>query len=266
VRVNYDPLNEPPPVEIPLPNAPLVRVIAQVRFPIIASIEKHDFIAPFQEALRDTYPVLRFERAGALQIGPQGIASSPSQGSWRFNDLDEQWRVSLAPDFIALETTSYSSRNDFLERLQGALAPLSEHIGPKLVDRLGVRYIDRVLGEAIEDIAKLVRAEIVGVLAEPMKAYVQHALSESLFTVPGTNAQLRARWGQIPPQGTVDPAAIEPVTTPSWILDLDMFSVTPLQFDTEALVAEARTYAERIYTFFRWAVTKEFLRRYGGNL
>jgi hypothetical protein len=40
VRVDHNPLMTLPPGEIPLPNAPLVRVIAQARFPIIASIEK----------------------------------------------------------------------------------------------------------------------------------------------------------------------------------------------------------------------------------
>jgi uncharacterized protein (TIGR04255 family) len=99
-----------------------------------------------------------------------------------------------------------------------------------------------------------------------MAAFAQQALSESLFTVPDTKAHLRARWGHIPANGTVDPAAIEPVDTPSWLLDLDMFSIGPWPFDTERLVAEARMYAERIYTFFRWAVTDEFLRRYGGDI
>ena len=38
--------------------------------------------------------------------------------TWRFRDRDGKWRVSLAPEFVALEATSYSSRNDFLGRLR----------------------------------------------------------------------------------------------------------------------------------------------------
>ena len=38
------PLTGPPPPEVPLTDPPLVRVIAQVRFPLIASVEKRDFI------------------------------------------------------------------------------------------------------------------------------------------------------------------------------------------------------------------------------
>jgi uncharacterized protein (TIGR04255 family) len=243
-----------------------MRVIAQVRFPVIVSIEKREFVAPFQEALRDTYPVLRPERIREFLMGPQEVAPVQSQVVWRFNDVDEKWRVSLAPDFIALETTAYASRGDFMNRLQVALRSLSEHIGPKIVDRLGLRYIDRVSGQNVDDITMLVRPEVSGVLATPLAASAQHALSESLFMVPEAKSQLRARWGQVPPHGTVDPAVLEPVETLSWILDLDMFSLGSRPFDTEALVAEARTYAERIYALFRWVVTDEFLRRYGGEL
>jgi uncharacterized protein (TIGR04255 family) len=266
VSVDNNPLVAAPPKEIPLRNAPLVRVIAQVRFPVIVSIEKREFIAPFQEALRGTYPALRPEKIRGFVVGPQEVAPVQSQVVWRFNDGHENWRVSLAPDFIALETTSYSSRSDFLERLQVALTALNEHIGPKIVDRLGLRYIDRVIEQDVDDITELVRSEVISILATPMAAYAQQSLSESLFAVPNTIAQLRARWGRVPPHGTVDPSAIEPVENPSWILDLDMFSVRSRPFDTEELVAEARIYAERIYTLFRWAVRDEFLRLYGGDL
>jgi uncharacterized protein (TIGR04255 family) len=266
VRVDHNPLIALPPGEIPLPNAPLVRVIAQARFPIIASIEKREFIASFQEALRATYPVLRLERTEAFVIGPAGVALGQSPKIWRFTDIDGKWRVSLAPDFIALETTAYSSRSDFLDRLHVALSALNAYIGPKLLDRLGLRYIDRIIGEAIDNITELVRSEMIGVLATPMAAYAQHALSESLLTIPGTSAQLLARWGKIPPHMTIDPAAIEPVEQSSWLLDLDMFSIEPQLFDPTALVDEARIYAERIYALFRWAVTDKFLRQYGGNI
>ncbi|MGE3536375.1 MAG: TIGR04255 family protein [Candidatus Tectimicrobiota bacterium] len=266
MSVAPNPLVDLPPPEISLPQAPLVRVIAQVRFPVIASIEQRAFIAAFQEALRPMYPVLRPEMAQGFLVGPQGIAPAPAQTIWRFNDLAGHWRVSLAPDFLALETTAYSSRDDFVARLQTALDALHRHIGPQLADRLGLRYIDRVLLSAEEDCGGLVRCEIKGLFATPLARYTRQALSESLFVLPEAGAQFVARWGQLPPRGTIDPGALEPVDSASWILDLDMFSQEPRPFDTEALVAEARRYAERIYTMFRWVVTDEFLRRYGGEL
>ena len=78
-------------------------------------------------------------------------------------------------------------------------------------------------------------------------------------------ARVLARWGCLPPGATVDPSAIEPAKEKSWILDLDMFSTTPVPFAVDRVVAEAQRYAERIYTVFRWAVTDDFLARYGGT-
>jgi hypothetical protein len=47
---------------------------------------------------------------------------------------------------------------------------------------------------------------------------------------------------------------------------LDMFRAETRTFDPSEVVADARSYAERIYTFFRWAVTDDFLRLYGGKV
>ncbi|PKN56513.1 MAG: TIGR04255 family protein [Deltaproteobacteria bacterium HGW-Deltaproteobacteria-14] len=263
MNVDFDPFVASPPSEIPLRDAPLVRVIAQVRFPEILSLGQRDFVAPFQEALRSTYPVLREEQAHGFRLEPAGLVPATPLTAWRFADVDGSWRVSLTPAFVALETTRYTSRTDFFERLGVVLEALAEHVGPKQADRLGVRYIDRITGASVGDIAGLVRAEVLGITGTLAATHAAFALSESVFELP--DAQLVARWGVLPPGATVDPAAIEPASEQSWILDLDMFSASPMPFSPEHLIAEGRRFAERIYTVFRWAVTDEFLARYGAT-
>ena len=258
-----DPLVAPLPAEVPLRDAPLVRVIAQLRFPEILSIEQRDFVAPFQEAIRASYPVLRQEQTQGILLGPAGVAPVKSQIAWRFSNADGQWRVSLTPEFLALETTKYSSRSDFFGRLKAVAKALDEYIEPGQLDRLGVRYIDRITGDAVDDIAKLVRPEVRGITGTVAAAHAALALSESRFDLP--DARVIARWGCLPPDATVDPAAIEPAKEKSWILDLDMFSAAPMPFGVDHVVAEAQRYAERIYTIFRWAVTDDFLLRFGGK-
>lgn len=267
VNDNYDPLVASPPAEVPLPAAPLVRVIAQVRFPVIVSLEKQDFIGPFQEAIRDVYPVLRPEQIQGFVRGPQGLSPLQSQVVWRFGNENGTWRVSLGSDFVALETTTYTSRGDFVQRLGTVIDALQRHIAPKTIDRVGVRYIDRITGDAVKNIEWFVRPELLGVAATSAARHARHTLSESLFAVPNSDAELRARWGSMPARGTVDPAAIEPIDEPSWILDLDMFRKASRAFDKkEVIMEDARLFAERIYAFFRWAVTEDFLRHYGGEV
>lgn len=262
------PLLGPPPAEVPLAAPPLVRVIAQVRFPVIASIEKSEFIAPFQEALRGTYPVLRPETSQQLLLGPGGVQDTRTSTIWRFRDAVDAWTVALAPDFVALETTRYSSRDDFLGRFRQVLEALEQHINPRLVDRLGLRYVDQVTGAPLTELPALLRPEVSGILASPVAEHARQSLTEQLFELPDEGGALRARWGLVPAGATVDPGAMPPLGVPSWILDLDAFAQSPesaRMLDVDAIVAQARAFAERIYSVFRWAVNDEFLRRYGGT-
>ncbi|WP_373046597.1 TIGR04255 family protein [Vulgatibacter sp.] len=263
METHADPFRAEPPAEVPLPNAPLVRVIGQVRFPIVLSVNESGFIAPFQEAIRGRYPVLRPEQLQGFVVGPTGPQQVAPQALWRFHDGGGEWRVSLAPDFVALETTAYRSRADFLERLGEVLQALAITIHPGTVDRVGVRYVDRITGDALEELATLVNPHVLGVTGTPLDRHAESSVAENVFAI-GSDGFV-ARWGRLPPGATIDPGVLGSVQEPSWILDLDMFSKEPREFRVEDVLGEAQRYAERIYTFFRWAVTDDFLRRFGGQ-
>jgi uncharacterized protein (TIGR04255 family) len=66
--------------EIPLPNAPLVFVVAQARFERLASIASEGFIAGFQEAIRSAYPRMRREQQASVLIGPDGRVVTSEAG------------------------------------------------------------------------------------------------------------------------------------------------------------------------------------------
>ena len=259
-----DPITDASPGEIPLDPSPLVRVLTQVRFPMVAAIGKQDFVGPFQEAIRKEYPVLRPEQAQKIQLSPEAAPLVQTQTVWRFSDVKSQWRVSLAPDFLALETTTYASRSDFIRRLKIVVGALEEHVAPALVDRLGIRFVNRIKGNEVNDIAKLMRPEICGIVGVLSDRHMKHVLNEGLFRIDKN--QLLARWGILPPQMTIDPTAIEPIEERSWILDLDMFTTEAFEFNTDRIVNDVRSFSERIYTFFRWAVTDEFMRRKEGKV
>lgn len=264
--VTFNPLTAPPPEEVPLTDAPLIRVIAQVRFPPILSIEKKEFVGSFQEAIREKYPILQPEQTQTFVFGPQGAVQPALQQTWRFIDTADSWRVSLAPNFIALETTDYLSRRDFLERLENVLIALEESFNLQIIERFGLRYIDRLVGQDLQDISSLVKPEIAGMMATEFREDIRQALNESLFIIPGEGEKILARWGLMSAGSTFVPDAIEPIAEPSWILDLDMSLSKNREFSIEALMSEGQRFAERIYTFFRWAVEDDFLRRFGGQL
>lgn len=263
-----NPLTALAPREIWLPKAPLVRVVTRINFPVVVSIGKPEFIAPFQETLRGIYPVLRPEQAlGLVFSRVVGTPPTPqTQTTWRFSQPDNLWRVALAPNFLAIETTAYQSKDDFVQRAKLVVDALGEHVNPQLVDRIGIRFIDRIVGAPLKNLTKYVRPEVVGMLSSEVASNVQHAMTECLFDLPDDKAQLLARWGRVPPNATVDPAALDAIEEPSWILDLDMFSKESSAFTSKGVLERISTYAERIYAFFRWAVTDDFLKLYGGRL
>ena len=249
------------PEEVPLERAPLVRVIAQLRFPAIVSLGRADFIGPFQEAIRALYPILRPEQTAGFVLGP-GVAQRTDAVIWRFHDKADDWRVSLSSDFVALESTAYRDRKDLFQRFEAILVALDPLARLPVYNRLGVRYVNRVRGAEFERLASLVRPEVLGIASSPI-AGLGHSLCESLFQ--RGDVSFNTRWGRLPPNTTTDPASLDPIQEPSWVLDLDVFRGVPRDFDIAAIVDDGRMFARAIHTFFRWCVTTEFLKAYGGK-
>jgi len=248
--------------EIPLPNAPLIRVIGQVRFPIIVSIEDMKYIGNFQERIRDIYPTLKPEQSVVLNL--LGTEPKKEETVWRFFDDSENWRLTLAPNFLALEAVKYTSRDDFLQRFKDAITVLGECITPKHIDRIGIRYIDQVKGDELSRIKELVRPEILGAFDSPIGEAMAHSLTQNLYKLE-SGAKFSTRWGLLGERQTYDAASLMPLEEKSWMLDLDMYSESRREFSVEETISEATQFAETIYRFFRWAVTDEFLKAYGGE-
>lgn len=250
--------------ELLLPHAPLVRVIAQARFPTIASVGHLDFIGAFQEVLRPTYPILRGEQQVGVVISAGGVSQGPESGSvWRFSDPEGRWRIGLSPSFLSLDTSEYTNRGEFLARFESALVALRDHIRPTASDRLGVRYVNRIMGEDLSDLPRLVRPEALGLAALAFgdhPATLRQSLTIAQFGLPA--GQLQVRMGMLPPNVTADPG-IEPATEESWLLDMDMFEAQPRAFVVETLLERADAFSKQAYRFFRWVVTDEMLRRSG---
>ncbi len=258
------PLTGGSPPEVPLAQSPLVRVIAQVLFPPSFAIrQKGDKMADFQEALRADYSLLREEHVQRLVVESEGYPRIEKDVVWRFYDRTRHWRVSLGDGFVALDTDKYTSRTDFLHRLGILLTAVEETFDPQVALRVGLRYVDQMAGEILDDLGRLMRPEVVGVATAPLGGVAQQLLTEALL--PVEEGLLQARWGLLPANATVDPNLLEPTGERSWIIDLDMFSLDEQPFAADELGVVTSMFAERIYTVFRWIVTDDFLKLYGGT-
>lgn len=262
-----DPLFGEVPERVLLSDAPLVRVLGQVKFPRIAKIAEESYIADFQEAIRDEYPHFQSDTIQGLDIVINGDDVKPRKVTtviWRFFDARRSLRVSLGPDAITLETASYVSRDDFLSRLEFILGKLVETIRPSLVQRVGFRYVNRLQDPAdLGALSVLIHPELLNVLQSGL---VQH-IDTSMTEIKGTTKEgnIIARYGLAPPKFSHDTDMAPPVDEKSWVLDVDSYSTNCAgeSFDTQMLRAELDKVAARAYAFFRWSVTEKFLERFG---
>src|SRR5688572_21536895 len=77
---------------------PLVLTLCQVKFPAQLRIADEKAVAPFQEALRERYPVLSKQAALEIQLsvaaaGGAAYASGPPAHTWQFGDESDDWKV-----------------------------------------------------------------------------------------------------------------------------------------------------------------------------
>ncbi|KQS81666.1 TIGR04255 family protein [Rhizobium sp. Leaf383] len=246
---------------VPLKSAPLVKVIAQVRFPDVTVNPDREFVSGFQKAIRKRYP--RFVEEGTQNIvfGPTGISMAPSI-VYRFLDASNVWRVSLTPNFMSLETRKYESGNDFADRYRELLGHLATTVAPSHVARIGIRYVDQVQvtnGLNVDDLLERHMSEVSGRLPS-----ARHMVSE--LEAKSKEGMILARWGHLPEQGTHDPEIMPPVENASWFLDVDSYAGYEselLEYDTDKVAGITHELANRAYNFFRWCVNDHFLAKFG---
>ncbi|SFR40383.1 TIGR04255 family protein [Yoonia tamlensis] len=261
-----DPLFGEIPESVPLLGAPLVRVLALVQFSKISKISDERYIADFQEALRSNYPHVQAEKVKSVEIrvSDDEIHHEAVETTvWRFLDPNKTVRVSLATDFIGIETANYVSRADFLGKMHTVLEAFSNSMKPPLVERVGFRYVDRLEGEdCMGALADLIQADLLNVLRPNLAEHIEISMTE----VVGRTAEgkLIARYGLAPKGFSHDPAMAPPVGEPSWVLDVDSFSTNCAgnQLEPDFLYGELDKVAARAYAFFRWSITDKFLTRF----
>jgi uncharacterized protein (TIGR04255 family) len=249
---------------------PLMLVVCQVRFTPVLSVTVPQFVAPFQRAIKDEFPILthvtqvQVEMEVSAEHSVEGRSLSPT---WRFADRSGTWTAVLAPDSFALETRQYTHFDEFIERLQRVLAALKEHIQPEGGSRLGLRYINEIRAETGSP-AKALRSELVGLLSAP--EFGDHAtLAIQEVQLQFSDAQsIHVRHGLLPEGSTVEPRSGQPPPAgPFYLLDFDAFrtfsELKLLPMNPETIYLHVTEYHSAIERLFRWAVTDEYTRSLG---
>lgn len=257
------PLGGAAPEEKALANAPLSRVVVQVRFSSVLKIDSKEGVAPFQELARKEYPLFEQVSTATVQfdVTPNGptFRQIPAN-AWRFSDPSRQSVVTLASDAITFETSAYPGRSTFIAQWATILRWIDDTYAPGLAVRVGMRYLNRITDEAVTRLPEWIKPNLIGVALPELSDHVSQAISEANLNIEEGGMLLR--WGILPKDVTIDPGLLDPIDTKSWLLDIDAFSNEQRGFDLDALVDTYQRLAERIYAVFRWTLTPAGLEHF----
>lgn len=257
--------------EVRLYHAPLAKVLMQVQYSRTPQLVTDGAEALIAEAL-GRYPVRRRQVTASfvpdvlINGQPLQVPGSITPGvALSFSDPTGTWQVTVTETAVAMETTEYSTRDDFCDRAAEIFAAIASVVLPPVVDRVGIRYIDRLIGDALVKVPTYVLPELSGLAGcVDWPLALHHSITESQIEI-GAGECMRVRSGLLPPGSAFDPA-LPALPEPSWILDTDVFTTQAgFAFDPDELTQRLRCFAEITYAFFRFATTEAFQEAYRGE-
>jgi uncharacterized protein (TIGR04255 family) len=276
--------NLPDPGRYRLAHPPLALAVVQVQFPIIGRLQELAGITPIQEELRAAFPYMERLQTQqfTLAIGPGAIAQPPlteTSIGWKFSD-DHGWSLLIEPGTATVSIGSnYESIDEFAQRVELLLTSLHNAGGVRRCDRIGVRYVNlaAVTPDDQQEWVHWFREELAGWIAMPVFAndtVLDSSISQTTLhsrptgNLSGSPHQVNGvvRHGLLP-AGTAIPVAtvtpLQPLAVPSFILDIDIFSIGPQPFDIPSLARQFRQYHSEIDRFFRWSLAAAGEARFG---
>jgi uncharacterized protein (TIGR04255 family) len=240
--------------------APLALVACQIHFEPILRLTEADFVAPFQEAVRDKYPTLSQVAGLQIALAAGGLRAEPADlGAWAFGSVDQRWQITLGRDNLTIQAGQYDSYEDLRERFLEVLRLFVEIYSPGARLRLGLRYINRLAFDDVTTIdgwRELVRPELLGLagsigVVDP--GDVKHAFGQARLATE--ESQMVVRHGFLEP-GTLTHPDVEPPQLPHFVLDMDHFDMRRFEaINPDDTGEQLDSFHEDILRLFRWALT-----------
>lgn len=253
---------------MPFPDTPRVvyekntleEVICQLRFPPILKIDASP-PAGFQDAIRQMYPLFTEVRGGSVELPAdlrnklpkqftELLAINQQNRAYNFATTDEQWKVSLTRDYIALISNAYNHWTDFSKNFEQPLMALHAEYEPTFFSRVGLRY------------RNIIRRSRLGLSGVPWSELLQPHIAGALATSELNNGKLRGIHQQIEVEldggigqvnirhGLVTDTETEELC---YTIDNDFFTTENLK-ESKDVEERLDEFNERASRLFRWCI------------
>lgn len=252
-----------------LRRSPLAQVLCQIRFSPILRLRQDDAVIPFQEAVRDRYPRYVKQEGVGFLITPGGVQAQQAQpGLHRFQDTSGIFTITLAHDFVALETLAYTDIDEFAGRLSSIAEIIRQVYAPAEMVRLGLRFINELRlaeNEAAHELRRALRPGLLGPLAaDELIGAVR--LSEQVLELGDGSQTVLLRHG-LQREGTTvmlppDQERRQPgeLRMPFYLLDADAFIQENVTFSVDGIESRLRDFNDDLRALFAWAVDLAYRR------
>lgn len=246
------------PPEVHLGRAPIVRTLCQVRFSPLPELVDDESERDLARLLGDDYPVRGWAEGVSIPIPPT-MDKFRAEKFRTFEDTEGLWKITISPEFLALETQGYGKREDFLQRMRQALDAVTQIRRPPKVTRIGMRYTNRI--DNPKGISRLINPALLGWLPElDDEAVLLHQVAQTMLKHPNDGSRILVQSLFLPP-GTVFDPTIKASEGPSWVLDIDAFDEQSHRFDSQ-LLEVVKQLAIHSYQIFYWSVNDDFRNEY----
>lgn len=253
----------------PLKNPPVYFTVCQVRFNAILKLG--EFLPSIQENLRRAgYPDFNVQNSFVLQlVAQQKKSEHPIQPvpvpheNFFFGNLGKTHVFVLDSQSLTLQSTNYGCFEDFSEEFLKGLSIVHEAVQLSFTERVGLRYLDRVMPISGEDLGLYLVPEVHGV-NRLLGGQAMYSYSEAMNQIGdvGLRARVVIQSGELafppdlqPSEMAIDRRFVEYVG-PHAILDNDGFVEARNSFSLETIVNQLTEIHSVVDGAFKATATK----------
>lgn len=251
-----------------LTHAPVVYVLAQIRFSAVLKIE--EYVPAIQEALRADYPRYEKQQIATIEIGSPGASATPTMANrWVFKDKSQQFGFILDQSSLVFHTSNYVDFPHFRDKLLDGARVIQEIVNIPLIERVGLRYIDLIMPANDEPLERFVKPELLGFSLTDLGLKTE--LNQQVVSSKTDTGQLLVRFTKAQHTSALPadlaPTALQLKHTPdptkeSAIMDTDHFSEKNIDFDINLLTRLIDELQSPIGCVFKSAITNHAVEQW----
>jgi len=248
------------------PSSPLEYVVVEIKYPYAPRLRQNETRDAILIELDDLLPIVKPQPHVTMTGVVGGPVSQQVEQVPRASNTSRTIGLTVMPNALTLDTTHYSTFEEFRLLVTRCLHALGKHTSPAAIERVGLRYVNEVrVPDPIEDVRDwsgwvadaLVAAATVdsGHLATELQGAVQYTTGE--------HRKLTLRFGAVHQGSLIGDGALkrrEPIKDgPFFFLDLDSYWEPPADespsWDAEAVMTVIDELHVPVGAMFQAAIT-----------